>query len=329
MGIACSENGKRLAIGTKLQIMQFRDMPEVARRLEPPGAHDACYLPRSTHVTGDIEIHEMAFGGDDELWLVNTRFSCLATLDGECSFVPRWRPSFITELDPTDRCHLNGLAMVDGEPRYVTALGATNTAGGWRADLSQGGVLIDVASNQIVCRGLSMPHSPRWHAGRLWLCESRTGTLGTVDLANGRYEPVAFLPGFTRGMDIVGDLAFVGISQIRPSAYFGGIPILERLSPSQLMCGVCVVDLRRGTTIALLQFKTAIAEIFAVTVVPRRYPDLINEDETILKESFVIPNHMLRQIAASVRAPAPEQSFIRGPSGEPAATVSQLVSSQG
>jgi uncharacterized protein (TIGR03032 family) len=142
MGLAIAEGGAKLAIGTTIQIWEFRDVPSVARRLEPAGKHDACYLPRASHVTGNVLIHEMAYGrsplaplgrgagGEGELWFVNTRFSCLATLDTESSFVPRWRPPFVTELEPSDRCHLNGLGMVDGKPKYVTALGETNTMAG-------------------------------------------------------------------------------------------------------------------------------------------------------------------------------------------------------
>jgi uncharacterized protein (TIGR03032 family) len=251
MGLALADGGAKLAIGAAIQVWEFRDVPDVARRLEPAGVHDACYLPRSSHVTGNVLIHEMAYGAGGELWFVNTRFSCLATLDPESSFTPRWRPPFVTELEPSDRCHLNGLAMVDGKPKYVTALGETNEMHGWRAKKAKGGVLMDVDSGAILCRGLSMPHSPRWHGGRLWVCESGSGTLGTVDLHAGRYEAVAAVPGFTRGLDIVGDLAFVGLSQVRESAVFSGIPITDRLAPEERTCGVCVVDLRRGETIAL------------------------------------------------------------------------------
>jgi uncharacterized protein (TIGR03032 family) len=231
MGLALADGGAKLAVGTAIQVWEFRDNRDVARRLEPAGTHDACFLPRSSHVTGNVLIHEMAYGAGGELWFANTRFSCLATLDPDASFTPRWRPPFVTELEPSDRCHLNGLAMVDGRPKYVTALGATDTPAGWRANKAKGGVLMDVDSGEVICRGLSMPHSPRWYGGRLWVCESGSGTLGTVDLGTGRYEAVAAAPGFTRGLHFAGDLAFVGLSQVRESAVFTGIPITDRLAP--------------------------------------------------------------------------------------------------
>ena len=184
MGLAL--DGGRLAVGTAIQVWEYVDVPAVTAKLDPPGKHDACFLPRASHVTGNIQGHELAWGSGGELWVVNTRFSCLCTLDRSASFIPRWRPPFVTALEPTDRCHLNGLAMVDGRPRYVTALGETDEPAGWRADKAKGGILMDVASGEVITRGLSMPHSPRWYGGRLWVCESGAGTFGFIDPNTGR-----------------------------------------------------------------------------------------------------------------------------------------------
>lgn len=286
MGMALA--GDRLAIGTKWQVWEYRDVPSALAQLEPPGRHDACFVPWSSRTTGNIYIHEMVWSGD-ELWFVNTRFSCLSTLDRDRarSFVPRWRPPFISALRPEDRCHLNGMSLRDGSPRYVTALGETDSPAGWRAVKAKGGVLVDVASGQAILRGLSMPHSPRWHQGRLWICESGSGTIGVVDEDAGRYEPVAVLPGFTRGVDFAGRYAFVGLSQVRQSAIFSGIAILDR--PTEQSCGVWVVDLTSGQVAAFLKFEEAVQEIFAVTVLPgKRFPELIADDEKILGDAFVL-----------------------------------------
>ena len=142
-------------------------------------------MPRRLHVTGDIDIHELAYDQHHELWVVNTRFCCLCTLDADHSFAPRWRPPFVSALAPEDRCHLNGLGMVDGRPKYVTALGTTDTPGGWRANKASGGILMDLDTNEIVLRGLSMPHSPRWYQGQLWFLESGQGSLARADLPAG------------------------------------------------------------------------------------------------------------------------------------------------
>jgi uncharacterized protein (TIGR03032 family) len=184
MGMAVQ--GNKLAIGGQKTVWELHNMPALARKLEPAGKHDACYLPRRIHITGDIDIHEMAFAADGELWLVNTRFGCLCTLDAAHSFHPRWRPPFVTAYAPEDRCHLNGLAMVDGRPKYVTALSATDSAGGWRANKASGGLLMDIESNETLLRDLSMPHSPRWYNGQLYLLESGQGSLARVDLEAAR-----------------------------------------------------------------------------------------------------------------------------------------------
>lgn len=293
MGLAC--HGQQLAIGTRTGIWQYVNQPAVAPKVEPIGRHDACFLPRSRHFTGDIAIHEMAFAGD-ELWFVNTRFSCLATLAPDSSFVPRWRPRFISGLSLDDRCHLNGLGMRDGLARYVTALGSTDSAGGWRASKANGGVLIDVQSGETIAAGLSMPHSPRWHDEKLWVLESGAGTVAAVDPNNGRIEPVAVLPGFTRGFDFHGPFAFVGLSQVRETAVFSGIPITERLTPDQRSCGVWVVDLRSGQIVAFLRFESGVQEIFAVQVLPARFPDLLPDDHELVQNSYVLPEAAMSEV---------------------------------
>lgn len=285
MGLALA--GRRLALGTRNQIWFLRDAPDIAPRVEPAGQHDACFLPRSCHVTGDIRCHEIAWAGD-ELWIVNTRFSCLCTLDPDYSFVPRWRPPFVTALAAEDRCHLNGLVMENDRPRYITALGETDTQGGWRPDKAKGGCLIDVPSGQIVARGLSMPHSPRLHDGRLWVLESGTGRLLLVDAATGLSETVAEMPGFARGLAFAGDYAFIGLSNIRETSTFGGLPITERLS--ELRCGVAVVDLQRGEIVAMLDFQTAVEEIFDVQLLPGlHFPEVIGFQKETVHHTFIIP----------------------------------------
>jgi uncharacterized protein (TIGR03032 family) len=300
MGLAVGRG--RLAIGTPVDVWEFRNVPAVSAKLDPPNKHDAVFLPRSAHVTGDVQIHEMAYV-DDEVLFVNTRFSCLAKHDPEHSFAPTWRPKFITAYTPDDRCHLNGLCVIDGRPKWVTALGATDTPGGWRENKKSGGILIDVESNEIVTRGLSMPHSPRWHAGRLWLLESGTGSLGFVDPATGKYESIVRLDGFTRGLEMVGNLAFIGLSQVRETAVFSGIQITERLQEAERTCGVWVVDIERGQVLAFLKFEDAVQEIFAVALLPgMRFPDLINDNAEIVGSSFVLPDEALRDVPAELRS---------------------------
>jgi uncharacterized protein (TIGR03032 family) len=275
-------------------------------------------------VTGDIHIHEMAWcgksathsqststealpGSDHELWFVNTSFSCLCTRSDIYSFQPRWRPWFVKELVPADRCHLNGLAVRDGQPRYVTALGETNEDAGWRANKRDGGLLIDILSNEIIARGLSMPHSPRWYNGKLWVLNSGEGGFGTIDLDSGKYEEIVQLPGFTRGLSFCGPLALIGLSQVRESAVFSGIPLVDRLAERN--CGVWIVDLRSGKSVAFVKFEDAVQEIFAVEILPGiRYPDVINHDQARLDGSFELPDDALADVPAPLRGAKPNPS---------------------
>ena len=253
-----------VAVGARAQVWFLNSAADLARSIEPAGRHDACFLTRSSHFTGEIQAHELAWSGD-ELWLVNTAFGCLCTLDDRHSFVPRWRPPFISSLAAEDRCHLNGLAMAEGKPKYVTALAETDTRQGWRPNKVTSGCLIDVASGQTVARGFAMPHSPRVHGGRVWLLHSGAGQLVQVDPARGHVQTVTELPGYTRGLAMYDRFAFVGLSKIRETATFGGMPIADRRP--ELKCGVGVVDLTTGRLAAHLEFVTGVEEIFDVQVV--------------------------------------------------------------
>ena len=290
MGLAV--DARRLALGTRNQIWFLRNAPDIAPRIEPAGVHDACFVPRSSHVTGDIGIHEIAWSAD-ELWIVSTRFSCLCTLSPDYSFVPRWRPPFITALSADDRCHLNGLALAPDEqgtsvPRYVSALGTTDTPGGWRNDKAHGGCILDIPTGQFVTRGLCMPHSPRWHDEKLWVLESGTGGVTLVDRATGKRETVAQLPGFTRGWALVGPYAFIGLSKIRKTSAMNGVPIAERRD--ELKCGIAVLDLRSGQTVGFLEFQTAVEEIFDVQLLPGlRFPEVIGFQQETLHHTFIVP----------------------------------------
>jgi uncharacterized protein (TIGR03032 family) len=284
MGLAAA--GGRLAVGTRNQVWLLRDAPDLAPQIAPVAHHDACFLPRSSHVTGDIGVHELAWAGA-ELWVVNTRFSCLCTLAPDYSFVPRWRPPFVTALAAEDRCHLNGLCVIDGKPRHATALGATNEKDGWRAGKATGGVVMDVPSGEVIARGLCMPHSPRRHGDRLWVLESGTGELHVVE-SSGNRAVVTGLPGFARGLAMVGRWAFVGLSKIRPTSAMAGVPLAERRG--ELKCGVAVVDLEAGRVAGLLEFQTAVEEIFDVQILPGvRFPEVIGFQKDEVNHTFVVP----------------------------------------
>ena len=290
MGLAVSQQLDRMVIGTRRMVWTLAAAPEIAPQLDPRGQHDACFVPRRAHVTGDIKSHEIVLV-DGQPWVVNTLLSCLCTIDDEgYGFVPRWRPPFVDRLAAEDRCHLNGVAVQDGKLRFVTALGATNEPQGWKADKAQGGILIDIASGEVVAHGLCMPHSPRCYRSQVFLLDSGRGHLCTVDVQSGKVDTIAALPGYTRGLAFHGRFAFVGLSQIRESSIFGGLPITERLEEAQRECGIYAIDLQSGRVAAFLQFESGCAELFDIQVLPgMRFPTVVGFRDQTLDGILIAP----------------------------------------
>lgn len=272
MGLAAA--GQRLAVATLTQIITFVD---AAKDGAPTPPFDAVFIPQVAHFTGDLDVHDMAFDASGRIVFVNTLFGCLARVSETHSFVAIWKPPFLSRLAAEDRCHLNGLAMDNGASAYVTAVSATDVTDGWREHRRDGGVLIDVGSGEIVCAGLSMPHSPRLHDGSLYLLNSGTGELGRVDRSAGRFEPIAFLPGYLRGLTFIGDLAVMGISAPRERT-FSGLALQERLEREKVSprCGIMVVDLRSGDVVHWLRLEGVVRELYDVAILAgRRNPSLI------------------------------------------------------
>jgi uncharacterized protein (TIGR03032 family) len=241
--------------------------------LKPGQLYQGCdrlYVPRTGHTTGDLDLHDVAEEDSGRVIFVSTKFSCLATLDGRDSFAPLWQPPFISKLVPEDRSHLNGLALDGGRPRYVTACSTTDAAEGWRDHRHDGGVVFDIRRNAFALAGLSMPHSPRVYRGRLWLLNSGKGFFGWMDPERGRFEPVAFCPGYLRGLAFTGDYAVVGLSQPRHDQTFGGLPLQQELETrhAEPCCGVHVIDLQSGNVVHWLQLSGMVSELYDVAVLP-------------------------------------------------------------
>jgi uncharacterized protein (TIGR03032 family) len=265
MGICASEGS--LVLATAIQIRRFENVLNPGEFINH--IFDACYVPRTAHTTGELDIHDVGILEDGGVVFVNTRYNCLATLSPRHSFSAYWKPSFISRIVGEDRCHLNGLAMRGGKPCYVTAVSRSDTIDGWRDRRRDGGVIVDVSGGGIVCEGLSMPHSPRIENGRLWVLNSGTGELGWVDCRAGRFHAVAFCPGFLRGLTIRGRYALVGLSKPR-SGRFEGLALDDRLAltDSEAWCGVQVIDLESGTCVEWFRIDGAVSEIYDVALLP-------------------------------------------------------------
>ncbi len=288
MGVAATADS--LWVGTMLQLWRFEDMLQGRRGA---GGEDRVYVPRIGYMTGDIDCHDVGVDGDGRPLFVNTLYSCLARPSERYSFEPIWRPPFISRLAAEDRCHLNGLAMEQGVPAYVTCVARSDVAGGWRDFRGDGGLVIDTRSNEIVCSGLSMPHSPRIHEGRLWLLNSGSGEFGYVDRERGVFEPVAFCPGYLRGLALVGNYAVVGLSAARENKAFTGLALDERLSERGAVarCAIQVVDLRSGDIVHELRMKGELRELYDVAVIPGvRLPGMIGFVGDEIRREITFPS---------------------------------------
>ena len=268
MGMGVSDDGRSLLLATHIQLYRFDNL--LPRGMRQDG-YDAAFAPHQSWITGDLDIHDVAFGGEGRPVFVNTLFNCLGTVSDGYSFKPIWRPKFISKLAAEDRCHLNGLAMKNGKPKYVTCVSKSDVVDGWRDRRNDGGMVIDVTNNKVICEGLSMPHSPRLHKRKLWILNSGTGEFGWIDIKAKKFNPVCFCPGYARGLAFVGKYAIIGLSQARENKTFSGLDLDAALAKRDVdaRCGLLVVDLDTGDAVEWLRLEGVVTELFDVSFLPK------------------------------------------------------------
>jgi uncharacterized protein (TIGR03032 family) len=270
MGI-CVPDHDTLLLATLFQIIKFKNVLEGDQQIN--GLFDTCYVPREIFVTGELDAHDVGQLEDGRIVFVNTLYNCLATPSARHSFTPLWKPPFISKIVKEDRCHLNGLAMEGGVPRYVTGVSKSDTIDGWRDRRADGGIIVDVQSGEIVIGGLSMPHSPRLYGGKLWVLNSGAGELGWIErgatAADAKFHVVAFCPGFVRGLAFHGKYAFVGLSKPRYQR-FEGLALDAKLAAtdSEPWCGVQVIDTDSGACVHWFRLDGPVGELYDLDVVP-------------------------------------------------------------
>lgn len=272
MGMAIS--GNRWAIALRDEVIVTSNSQKLATKYEgSPNTYDALFIPRTSYYTGPLDIHDLSWG-QDKLLAVNTQFSCLMELSDQFSFESLWKPGFVTKLVPEDRCHLNGLALENNKPKYVTALGKTNEPRGWKAKMLTSGILMDVESNEVIAENLPTPHSPRLYHDGLFMLLSATGEVVKVDVNTGKYEVITKLNGFLRGMDRIGDYLFVAMSKLREhSSIFKEAPIAK----DSVFCGVSVIYLPTASQVGFIIYNNSVDELFEVKVLPgMQRPNILN-----------------------------------------------------
>jgi len=261
-------DGQTLWLSTLYQLWRFENL---LRPGELYQGHDRLYVPKIANTTGDLDIHDIAIERSGRPVFVATSFGCIATLSERSSFTPLWRPPFLSKLAAEDRCHLNGLALAEGSPRYATAVSTSDVVDGWRDRRQSGGVVLEIPDGRVIASGLSMPHSPRLYRGRLWLHNSGTGQFGSIDPGGGQFEPLTFCPGYLRGLAFVGDHAVVGLSRPRDDKTFGGLALDDELAKraADARCGLLIIDLRTGNVAHWLRVEGLVRELYDVATLPQ------------------------------------------------------------
>lgn len=304
MGIALK--GDNLAITTASEVITFVNSRELAYNYPSnPKTYDALYVPRATYYTGYLDMHDLHYG-NNALWGINTAFSCLCQIGSDYSFRPMWKPHFVSQVVSGDRCHLNGLAMENGEPLYVSALGTGDSFQSWRETITTGGVVMHIPSNEIVATGLAMPHAPRMYDGKLYALLSAKEELICIDPDTGKYDVVTKLPGFVRGMVRQGDYLFIGRSKLRKeSKTFQKLTISENTDTA----GIIVVQLSTGAVVAKMEWLASVEEIYDVQVLPNiRRPNIINTYGEIHNQALLLPKATFwARPADKKKAPAQEK----------------------
>lgn len=265
MGITIDPDNDAIYLSTLYQIWKFKNsLPKD----DDHQGYDRMYTPQASYLTGDIDVHDMGLMNDGKLVFVNTLFSCLSTHSEDYSFNVFWKPPFISKLAPEDRCHLNGVAMENGTPRYVSMFSQTNAPNGWREHKKDGGVIMDISSNEIVCANLSMPHSPRIYQNKLWVLNSGTGYFGYIDSASGKFIEITFCPGYLRGLKFIGDYAVVGLSKLRQTNFTGTTLLQDNLQKHNetAQCGLRIINIKTGQIAHYLEFGGSLNELYDVNL---------------------------------------------------------------
>jgi uncharacterized protein (TIGR03032 family) len=288
MGLAISKN--RMAIAVKDEVVVLANAPMLAINYpSKPNFYDSFFVPRASYYTGAVDIHDIDWDKKNRLCAVNTLFSCLVTIDNSYSFRPYWMPPFIKKLESGDFCHLNGMAMVDEMPRYVSMFGQTTTIKGWREGVETNGLIMDIETNEVVAHSLPMPHSPRWFDGELYCLLSATGQLIRVDIATGKYDVVCQLKGFVRGMAKHGDYLFIGLSKLRQNAStFRNLAITK----DAIYCGVEIIHLPTGANVGNIRYQQSVEEIYDVQILPDSLrPGILNHTAAIHRSALHTPDN--------------------------------------
>jgi uncharacterized protein (TIGR03032 family) len=259
-----TDGSRTFYLASGWQLIRFEDaLLEGTRDAE---GHDRLFMPQKAVTIGALVTYDIAVPATGAPLFTSALCNCVAMPSRRLNFTAVWKPPFVTDLVGEDRCHLTGLALDGAKLAYVTCAAESNVAGGWQDSLNSGGVVVDVEANDVLAKGISLPHSPRIHDGQLYVAAAGDGALLRVDRATGDREVVVQLPGLVRGLDFSGQFAVVGCSKVHEDGPYVGVPI-GGLDATGQRNGVTVVDLRTGRAVHELIFEGASGEVFGVSLI--------------------------------------------------------------
>ncbi|MDR3470302.1 MAG: DUF4915 domain-containing protein [Devosia sp.] len=235
------------------------------------------FLPtKARYLPGSLYIHDLVKMGDAYFATI-TGHNFLARLSIDKGWERVWWPRAADELGSAafnqNYFQLNSIAAAGTpETSFYTAFSElTSGPKPWKEGYGPEGrgVVFSGETRTAISRGLTCPHSARFHQGRLWVCNSGFGSVGyiddhgSLDPGRTRYVEVARVPGFTRGLAFSGDVMFVGLSKVIPKYE----PYAPGLVPADTRCGIWALEASTGKFLASVTWPAGY-QIYDVQVMP-------------------------------------------------------------
>jgi uncharacterized protein (TIGR03032 family) len=287
MGIALTNKADKMAVACKEEVIVFANSKELAATYpKNQNTYDALYFPRCTYHLGQLDIHDLSWG-ETGLFAVNTLFSCIIQIDDNYNFIPYWVPPFIQGLTSEDKCHLNGMVMMNGKPKYATSFNRGNTFQSWREGVTTDGMLMDIETNEVIFSDLRMPHSPRLINDELYILFSATGEVLKLGPESRSKEVVTRIDGFVRGMAYYHDFLFIGLSRLREnSSTFSRLEIASKSKQA----GIVIIHLPTASRYGEIWYNASVDEIYDIQVLPGKLrPNIFNTVQAEHKKGLSIP----------------------------------------
>lgn len=223
---------------------------------------------RSRFFPGSLYIHDLSLIGD-ELYANAVGQNAVVRLDERGGYERVWWPRSVETADgPVFDRNLIQLNSIAAGKSIASSYFSASTdkissrlPGHQNFAVDGRGVIFSGKTREVIARGLTRPHSARLMNKTLWVDNSGYGEFGRIE--GERFEAVARLDGWTRGLCLKGRVAFVGTSRVIPRfrQYAPGLEV------ERSVCGVHAVDTTTGRVLGSIFWPQG-NQIFAVEWMP-------------------------------------------------------------